>query len=99
MGLHSVIHSSHTQLYNEDIIDLFAEQSKKLRIHEDHLSNIYVAGASEQKVNSEHEVSQDKFSPLQIQVSYGKYSFTHHCLHCVLNAYNLNLFCPISIIF
>ncbi len=53
----SLVTSTFTQLYNEDIVDLFAEQSKKLRIHEDQLSNIYVAGATEQKVNSEQEVS------------------------------------------
>lgn len=44
------------QLYNEEIVDLFGEQGRKLRIHEDQYSNIYVAGATEQRVSSEQEV-------------------------------------------
>ena len=45
------------QLYNEDIIDLFDESARKLRIHEDpSTNNIYVAGATELKIESEEEV-------------------------------------------
>ena len=46
-----------SQLYNEEIIDLFEEQGRKLRIHEDQTANIYVAGATEQRVDSEQDVS------------------------------------------
>ncbi len=45
------------QLYNEEIIDLCGEQGRRLRIHEDQFSNIYVAGATEQRVDSQEEVS------------------------------------------
>ncbi|XP_064385434.1 kinesin-like protein KIF21A [Halichondria panicea] len=43
------------ELYNEEIIDLCGEQGRRLRIHEDQFSNIYVAGATEQRVDSQQE--------------------------------------------
>lgn len=50
------VNAQFLELYNEEIIDLFDEQNKgKLRIHEDSMGNIYVAGATDLKVSSEEE--------------------------------------------
>lgn len=47
------------KLYNEEIIDLLAEDrgaSKGLRIHEDHKGEIYLQGATNVPVKNAHEV-------------------------------------------
>ncbi|XP_073304837.1 kinesin-like protein KIN-7N [Primulina huaijiensis] len=51
-----LIRVSYMEIYNEDIIDLFAVENQKLQIHESLVHGVFVAGLREEIVNSIDQV-------------------------------------------